>query len=483
MLTTTEYGGKSNIHPKQIKLTSVSSGSGGPLSLELPPVDMLVIDVVPTTGDIVFSIGNENIYTESFVGRRLVVQKTQTTGPTYKIYLEIPSPRVFTGGSSILELDDGLDVLFLDFPHSPSLPVPVLRSSTGSGGAVDTIYNADGILPSNRTVDLDSHLLNFTGGNFSTVGAGATIMGGTLLTPNLSLAPTVGTARDNVIAHDVSTKQLYYTPNESIYRDDGTLADHRTVSIEDKSIVFQGTSDVTSLFQVSGAEVRMQADSNGATYSSLGTQNLTSTGLTTITGDGVHIDPGFGGQIHIREVIESFNYASYKIMVQRSSGLDAGRVHNFQAPGFAAHLALDTVITTVGPHYMSGFAISQPGEYIVKGLLDVFTGVISAEVTGHYLICFECTTQRAGGASFLGSFVLERSDGVVMNFGFTNTCTSNDISSKACSGIVALDAANTGRTYRIRVDLSAAATVTIFAPDNTATPKIAGTRLSCKLLF
>lgn len=247
-------------------------------------------------------------------------------------------------------------------------------------------------------------------------------------------------------------------PSTNVYNTNGTVTNHRTVNCNNNNFTINNTPTLT----------------------------LDSTNQTYLTGPSVFVGDNAAGSTQIQSstvrvtqiATNNFNSFNGDVPLVRSSATKNVTCANMT--GFAASLAADETLTTVGPHTINNFAVSLPGEYNT-GALTGSGYILPQSGTGLYEINFSATLARTGGTACTGSFVLETvPSGIIYPLGSVVDLTSTELKSVSCSAILQLDSS---KNYRIRLDFDVASNVVLYAPDFSLTPKMRGTSFGCRSLF
>lgn len=142
--------------------------------------------------------GSNTIYTadDSLTGNRIVDLNSNTltfSNGNVLVTGTVDGRDISVDGTKLDGIEPLADVTLNSISAGTNITISPTGVISSSGGSVDTIYSADGTLSGNRTVDLNSNSLTFTGGNIN-------------ITDNNKL--TFGTGGDLEIYHDASSSYI-----------------------------------------------------------------------------------------------------------------------------------------------------------------------------------------------------------------------------------------------------------------------------------
>lgn len=142
--------------------------------------------------------GSNTIYTadDSLTGNRIVDLNSNTltfSNGNVLVTGTVDGRDISVDGTKLDTISTNADVTLDEISAGTNITISPTGVISSSGGSVDTIYSADGTLSGNRTVDLNSNSLTFTGGNIN-------------ITDNNKL--TFGTGGDLEIYHDASSSYI-----------------------------------------------------------------------------------------------------------------------------------------------------------------------------------------------------------------------------------------------------------------------------------
>lgn len=142
--------------------------------------------------------GANTIYTadDSLTGNRIVDLNSNTltfSNGNVLVTGTVDGRDISVDGTKLDTISTNADVTLDEISAGTNITISPTGVISSSGGSVDTIYSADGTLSGNRTVDLNSNSLTFTGGNIN-------------ITDNNKL--TFGTGGDLEIYHDASSSYI-----------------------------------------------------------------------------------------------------------------------------------------------------------------------------------------------------------------------------------------------------------------------------------
>lgn len=133
---------------------------GGPITMSFPAAEFLLLNDDPSTGDIVYSATTPAEYQSLCVGRVIYVCKSTTNAPGFSVILRTPPGINFssTGTNELVLPNTPVSYALFFLPNGP---VGVVQGVTGGGGGVNTIYNMDDFLVSDRVVHTGDKKLSF----------------------------------------------------------------------------------------------------------------------------------------------------------------------------------------------------------------------------------------------------------------------------------------------------------------------------------